>query len=220
MPEIKACLFDLDGVIVDTARYHYRAWKQLANDIGFDITEEDNERLKGVSRMRSLDIILEIGGVELDQKTKVKLAEMKNLRYVEDISLMDKTEILPGVEQFIQELKDSGIKVGLGSASKNSTMILEKINMLHYFDCIVDGNKIENAKPDPEVFLKGAAELNMNPENCAVFEDAIAGVEAARNAGMVCIGIGSVTTLQNADLVMSSFEGITWQIIKEKIINL
>ena len=220
MPEIKACLFDLDGVIVDTARYHYRAWKKLANDIGFDITEEDNELLKGVSRMRSLEIILEIGRVELDQKTKIKLAEMKNLRYIEDISLMDKTEILPGVESFIQELKSEGIKVGLGSASKNSTMILEKINMLHYSDCIVDGNKIANAKPDPEVFLLGAKELNTKAENCAVFEDAIAGIDAAINAGMVCVGIGSEKNLQHANIIIPSFEGISWQTIKEKLQSL
>lgn len=206
MTDIKACLFDLDGVIVDTAKYHYLAWKRLANELGFDFTEEDNERLKGVSRMKSLEILLEIGGKSFDEAVKEELAAKKNAWYVEYISQMDESEILPGVKKFMESLRANGIKTSLGSVSKNSMTILKNIGMVEYFDAIIDGNKISNAKPHPEVFLKGAEELGIDPKYCVVFEDAQAGIEAAIAAGMYSVGVGSPDILGRANFVISSFE--------------
>ncbi|GFR34633.1 beta-phosphoglucomutase [Thermobrachium celere] len=210
---IKGCIFDLDGVIVDTAKYHYLAWKRLANELGFEFTEEDNERLKGVSRMKSLEILLEIGNKQFDEETKIKLAEKKNGWYVEYISKMDESEILDGVKDFLTELREKGIKISLGSVSKNAMTILKNINLLPYFDAVIDGTKVTNAKPDPEVFLKAAQELGLKPEECCVFEDAVAGIEAARRANMKVIGVGSPEILSDADKVISGFKGVTSDIL-------
>ncbi|WP_321296524.1 beta-phosphoglucomutase [Marinifilum fragile] len=209
MGKISACIFDLDGVVVDTAKYHYIAWKSLANELGFDFTEEDNERLKGVSRMRSLDILLEIGGVELDEKTKLELADKKNKNYVEYILKMTPDEILPGVKDFFNELKAKEIKIALGSASKNAMTILNQLELTDYFDAVVDGTHVSNAKPDPEVFLKGAELLGVSPSECIVFEDAEAGVEAAINGNMKCVGIGSPDVLGKANIVVPGFVGFS-----------
>ena len=215
MSKIKACLFDLDGVIVDTAVYHYKAWKRLADELGINFTLEDNERLKGVSRMRSLDIILEIGGVTQTDAEKEELATRKNTWYVDMINQMKPDEILPGAKEFVQSCRDAGIKTALGSASKNSMTILEKTNIVDLFDAIIDGNKVSKAKPDPEVFLKGAEALNVLPAECVVFEDAIAGVEAAINGGMKVVGIGSATTLVGANLVVSGLDKMNLHILEE-----
>ena len=174
--EMRAAIFDLDGVIVDTAKYHYLAWKRLANELGFDFTEIDNERLKGVSRVRSLEILLEIGGLTLDDETKSQLAARKNDWYVEYISTMDASEILPGAAEYLQSIRAKGIKTALGSASKNAPLILERLGISSFFDSIVDANKVSKAKPDPEVFLCAAQELNISPAECVVFEDAEAGI--------------------------------------------
>jgi len=204
--EIKACLFDLDGVVVDTARYHYLAWKKIADDLGFSFSLHDNERLKGVSRMESLDILLEIGKIKVDLKTKEELAATKNSLYVSYIQKMTPDEILPGVIRFLDELHNSGMLIALGSASKNAMSILDKINISQKFDAIIDGNKVSKAKPDPEVFLKGAIELGIDPQYCLVFEDAQAGIDAARNGGMHIIGIGQPENLTNAEFVIPGFE--------------
>lgn len=213
---IEACLFDLDGVVVDTAKYHFIAWKALAKELGFEFSIEDNERLKGVSRMQSLEILLEIGGKQFSEPEKLEMAGKKNTLYVSFIEKMTPEEILPGVKNFLQELKNAGIKIALGSASKNAPMILEHIQLTEMFDAIVDGNSITEAKPNPEVFLKGAEKLKVLPENCVVFEDAIAGIEAAQNAGMFSIGIGEQETLGFADLVIPGFDGFTL----EKLLNI
>ena len=198
----KACIFDLDGVIVDTAKYHFLAWKRLTDDLGIIFTEEDNERLKGVSRMASLDIILEIGGKKLAVSEKNDLADLKNKWYVERIARMTPDEILPGTLEFINELKRNSIKIALGSASRNTPMILERIGINNVFDAVADGNSVHKAKPDPEVFFKAAGMLGVEAARCAVFEDALAGVEAALNAGMICIGIGDRRILKNAHMVV------------------
>ena len=203
MSIIKACIFDLDGVIVDTAVYHYKAWKRLANKLGFDFTEQDNEKLKGVSRVRSLELILQWGGITKTKAEQEELATLKNTWYVEMISHMTPTEILPGAKEFVETCRAAGIKTALGSASKNSMTILDKINLSGLFDAVIDGNKVSKPKPDPEVFLKGAEALNIAPINCVVFEDAIAGVEAAINGGMKVVGIGSPQVLTGANLVVS-----------------
>jgi len=210
----KACIFDLDGVIVDTAKYHYLAWKRLANELGFEFTEKDNERLKGVSRMASLEILLSVGGIRIeDERVKEELATKKNNWYVEYIKQMTKDEILPGVEDFLKLLKDNGIKIAIGSASKNTMTILERIGIKDMFDAIIDGTKITKAKPDPEVFLKAAEELRVHPVNCCVFEDAIAGIEAAKTAQMKVIGVGNPSILSKADKVIESFVGYGIELI-------
>ncbi len=204
----KACLFDLDGVLVDTARFHYLAWKDLAQRLGFHFTGEDNERLKGVSRMDSLEILLEIGGIRLSQDDKLKYATQKNNLYLTYIETMTPEDILPGALEFMKAVRREGIKTALGSVSKNAGLILEKTGLLPLFDAVVDGNLISRAKPDPEVFLKGAGLLGVPAHSCIVFEDAVAGVEAAHRAGMKCVGIGSPEILKDADLVVPGFAGL------------
>ena len=214
MHQIKGFLFDLDGVIVDTAIYHYQAWRRMANELGFDISEEFNERLKGVSRMESLEIILHQGGITLPDDRKVALATQKNSWYLELVSRMTPNDILPGVPEFFAQVQQAGLKTALGSVSKNAGLILERIGMKEAFDAIIDGNKIVKGKPDPEVFLKGAEELGLLPIECVVFEDAVAGVEAAKRAGMFAVGIGSPHVLMQADLVVPSLEGLTLDAIR------
>jgi beta-phosphoglucomutase len=199
----RACIFDLDGVIVDTAKYHFLAWKRLTDDLGIIFTEKDNERLKGVSRLASLDIILELGGKKLTVPEKKELADLKNKWYVERIDRMTPEEILPGTIEFINELKRNNVKIALGSASRNTPMILDRVGLNNIFDAVADGNSVHKAKPDPEVFLKAAGLLSVDAGRCAVFEDALAGVEAALNAGMICIGIGDKNILKDAHMVVS-----------------
>ena len=206
---IKAFLFDLDGVIVDTAVYHYQAWKRLANELGFDISEEFNERLKGVSRTDSLDLILDYGGLTLPAERKVELAAQKNGWYLDLVSRMTPDDILPGVATFFSQVRKAGLLTALGSVSKNAPMILERIGMTDVFDAIIDGTKISKGKPDPEVFTKGADELEVSPAECVVFEDAVAGVEAGKRGGMFVVGIGSPDVLTQADLVASSLGALT-----------
>lgn len=199
---MKGAIFDLDGVIVDTAKYHYLAWKRLAEELGFEFRESHNERLKGVSRMRSLEILLEVGGLRFSEDEKLKLADKKNKWYVEYISRIDESELLRGAREYLVKLKNSGIKIALGSASKNSPIILERLKIAGLFDSVVDGNKVSRAKPDPEVFLTTAKELGLKPSDCVVYEDAEAGIEAARTAGMGTVGIGSRDILKYADIVV------------------
>lgn len=200
---IKAVIFDLDGVIVDTAHYHYIAWKRLANEIGIDLTIEDNERLKGVSRMRSLDIILELGGVTLTDQEKEDLANKKNVWFVEYLEQMKPDEIFPGVKPLLKELREQGLRIGLASSSKNAKTVLNLLMIGEEFDTVVDGTMVVNSKPDPEVFLLTARNLGVDPKECLVFEDAEAGVEAAHNAGMKCIGVGTTLQLNKADRIIA-----------------
>lgn len=205
---IKGFLFDLDGVIVETAIFHYQAWRKMANDLGFDISEEFNEGLKGISRMDSLNLILEHGNIVLTESEKMDWATKKNEHYLTLVSKMTANDILPGVKEFFTQIKQTDIKIALGSVSKNAKMILEGVGLINEFDAIIDGTKITKGKPDPEVFLKGAVELGLSPEECLVFEDAVAGVEAGKNAGMMVVGIGKTEVLTKADIVFSSFEKI------------
>jgi beta-phosphoglucomutase len=198
---IKACIFDLDGVIVDTAHYHYLAWKRLAHELGHDLTELENEQLKGVSRMQSLDIVLNLAGVSLNQPHKELLAEKKNAWFKEYIERMTPEEIFPGVPGLINELKENGIKVGLASSSKNAPTVIRRLGIENVFETVVDGSMIRNTKPDPEIFLITARRLGIKPQHCVVIEDAEAGVEAALAAGMKCIGIGSPLLLRNANAI-------------------
>jgi beta-phosphoglucomutase len=209
-----ACIFDLDGVIVDTAKYHFLAWKKLTDKLDIHFTEEDNERLKGVSRMASLDIILEIGHRTLDEKLKLEYATLKNKWYVDYISKMTPAEILPGSVDFILELRKENIRIAIGSASKNTPLILERVGIKDLFDAVSDGNIISKAKPDPEVFLKAADMVGVKPADCVVFEDAVAGVQAALNAGMICIGIGSPMILTRAHYVVQGLNEMNFEKLK------
>jgi beta-phosphoglucomutase len=207
MSTIKAFIFDLDGVIVDTAVYHFKAWKKLANTLGFDFTEAQNEQLKGISRIDSLNLILGWGGVKKTTSEVQELATLKNKWYVEMIDKMTAQEILPGVQSLLASLKSQGIKCALGSASKNAGLILERTGLTSFFDVVVDGNSVSASKPNPEVFLKAAQLLQVAPQQCVVFEDALAGIEAAKNADMQVIGIGEAKILENADWVLPNLEG-------------
>lgn len=204
----KAFIFDLDGVIVDTAKYHFLAWQKIANRLGIDFTHEHNEQLKGVSRIRSLDLILTLGGKEITQEEKEQYLLEKNEDYLQYIINMKEDEILEGVVPVLQYLKDNGQKIALGSASKNARPILEKVNIIHFFDAIVDGNDVTNAKPDPEVFLRAAQLLGASALNSIVFEDSVAGVQAANVAGMISIGIGDAKTLHEAQYNFNDFTEI------------
>ncbi len=200
MIEVKGAIFDLDGVIVDTAKYHYLAWKRLANEeLGFDFTEEQNEMLKGVSRVRSLEILLELGGQTRTAEEQEALCAKKNDWYVDSIKSIDESEILKGAKDYLIQLRKKGILISLGSASKNAVPILEGLGIIDLFDAIIDGNKVSKAKPDPEVFLKGAEALGLDPKDCVVFEDSAAGVEAAKAGGMYAVGIGTPEALPLAD---------------------
>ena len=202
--DIGGAIFDLDGVLVDTAKYHYLAWKRLAGEFGFDFTEADNERLKGVSRMRSLEILLEIGGIAISDDEKEKAAARKNDRYVEYLMTLDESALLPGAKAYLARLRENGISVALGSASRNAPLILDRLNIAAMFDAVIDGNSVTKAKPDPEVFLKGARALGIAPANCVVFEDALAGIEAAKTGGMKVIAMGKRELLPGADRYVTS----------------
>jgi beta-phosphoglucomutase len=202
---IKGFIFDLDGVIVDTAKYHYLAWKKLANELGFEFTEQQNEMFKGVSRNRCLEILLDLGNVDASPEQFNKWMIEKNEDYLGYIDKMDATEILPNVNRVLQFLKDNNQPIGLGSASKNAQPILKKVGLRSYFNTIVDGNHVTRAKPDPEVFLLAAEQMNVSQENCVVFEDSLAGIQAANVANMVSVGIGDTKILHEADYNFNDF---------------
>jgi beta-phosphoglucomutase len=203
--DMRAAIFDLDGVIVDTAKYHYLAWKRLASELGFDFTEGDNERLKGVSRVRSLEILLEIGGLDRASSEREALAARKNGWYVEHISSMNPDELLPGAVDYIHYIRGKGVKTALASASKNAPLILDRLGIASLFDVVIDGTKVVAAKPDPEIFNRAAQGLGVPNSECVVFEDAEAGVDAARRAGMGSVGVGHPAILKDADMVIPGF---------------
>ena len=204
----KAFIFDLDGVIVDTAKYHFIAWQKIATQLGIEFTLEHNEQLKGVSRVRSLELILELGKIEASQEDKNKWLIQKNENYLSYLVDMDESELLPGILPILKYLKENNQKIALGSASKNARPILEKTGILSYFDAIVDGNDVSNAKPDPEVFLQAAKLLGISNENSIVFEDSVAGIQAANTAKMTSIGIGEKEILFEADFIFEDFTHI------------
>jgi len=199
---IRAALFDLDGVLVDTAKYHYLAWKRLADELGFAFTPEHNERLKGVSRMRSLEILLEVGGLHPPAAEREKMAAQKNAWYVEMLGELTESDVLPGAREALQAMRERGIRTALGSASRNTPLILDKLRIAPLLDAVIDGNIAGRAKPDPQVFLLGAQALGVAPAECVVFEDALAGIEAAHAGGMAAVGVGAAENLPGADLLV------------------
>ena len=213
----KAFIFDLDGVIVDTAKYHFLAWKELAEHLGFDFTEEQNELLKGVSRVRSLEILLDLGKVELSSAEKESYLKEKNEQYLKYISTMKTDEILPGIEELLHFLNKEKVRFALGSASKNARLILKNLDLLDLFDAIVDGNDVSTAKPDPEVFLIASEKLGADPAECIVVEDALAGIQAARAAGMTSVAIGDPEVLTGANYNLNNTEELTVDFARELI---
>ena len=206
-------IFDLDGVIVDTAKYHYLAWKNLADELDIPFTEEENENFKGVSRKRCLELLLEMGNIQVSQEQFDSWLQEKNQDYLSYIATMDESEILPDVLKVLDYLKERNIPMALGSASKNAIPILEKVKLMPYFNTVVDGNAVSKAKPDPEVFMIAARELGMAPENCVVFEDALAGIEAANVAGMTSVGIGDAEVLSDANYNFKDFTEINFEFL-------
>ena len=211
---MKGFIFDLDGVIVDTAKYHYLAWKHLADHLGIPFTPEDNERFKGVSRRRCLELLLEMGGLTVPREQFDAWLQEKNADYLKYISRMDASEILPGVPQVLDYLWEKEIPMALGSASKNAVPILEKVGLTRYFRTVVDGTQVTKAKPDPEVFLIAASRLELAAADCVVIEDALAGIEAANSAGMFSLGIGDPNVLSEADRVFADFTQISLDFIE------
>ena len=213
----KGFIFDLDGVIVDTAKYHYLAWKKLAESIDINFSESENEQLKGVSRIKSLEKILEWGNKTISEDDFMKLMAMKNDDYLTYINKMDEKEILPDVERVLNYLIQKEQGIALGSASKNASTILKKVSLYKKFEAIVDGNDVLKGKPNPEVFLKAATALSINPQQCIVFEDSVAGIQAANSAGMISIGIGNDAVLNEADFVFKNFTEMDNSFLNELI---
>jgi beta-phosphoglucomutase len=213
----KGFIFDLDGVIVDTAKYHYLAWKNLANDLNIPFTEAQNEELKGVSRVQSLEKILDWGRLSISEADFDSIMDGKNNKYLSYITNMTEEEILPDVKKTLDFLISEKQKIALGSASKNARSILEKVSLIDSFQAIVDGNNVTKAKPNPEVFIKAAQEIGAASKDCIVFEDSIAGIQAANAAGMISVGIGDKMILTEADYVFKDFTEMSNEFLTELI---
>lgn len=202
----KACIFDMDGVIVDTVPAHFVAWKSMADELNIPFNEIDNEQLKGVSRTESMKRILKMGGQTRTDEEILEMTNKKNHVYVDIISKMTPNDILPGVVPFLDLLKENNIRIALGSSSKNAPTILKAIGLEDYFEVSIDGNQIAHSKPHPEVFLLGADRMGLKPEECVVFEDAISGVQAAKRGNFKCIGVGDPAVLGEADKVVPNLK--------------
>lgn len=212
-----ACIFDLDGVIVETSDAHFKAWQRLAESLGISFGEEFNEQLKGVSRRKSIEKILALDDRELPEEEIQQLMDKKNGWYQDSIAELTPSDILEGIPEFLERLQEMEISLGIGSSSKNAPYIIDYLQLNDTFEVIIDGNKVENTKPDPEVFLKGAKALNANPARTIVFEDAASGVEAANAGGFISVGVGSEEYLGDADLVISDFIGLTPEKLFKKL---
>ncbi len=210
---MKAFIFDLDGVIVDTVQYHYESWVKLASSLGFQLNPIIQEKLKGISRMASLDLVLAQGGITATPEQKVEYAKQKNDWYLESLSSVNDNVVLPGVKEFLISTKEAKLKMAIGSASKNAKTILAKTSIYKSFDTIKDGNDVKNSKPDPEVFLKAAKSLKVKPSEAVVFEDSEKGIIAAKAGGFMCVGIGSSDVLTDADIVMEDLTHISAEMI-------
>jgi len=209
-PRFKAVIFDLDGVLTDTARFHYIAWKKMASGLGITIDEDFNETLKGIDRMMSLERILEHGKLRLPLEDKQRLAFEKNEHYKELTASMTRKDLLPGALERLDELKSLGLKISLASASKNAPAILESLGISGYFDSVADPSLVAHGKPAADIFLLAAAPLHVRPEECLGVEDAEAGVTAIHAAGMQALGVGDPTVLAAADRVVPGLDAFTF----------
>lgn len=207
--QIKGCIFNLDGVVVDTAKYHYTAWRRLANQLGFDFSPEQHETLRGLSRMASLEKILEWGDIYMTEAEKLHWSDVKNNWYVELISNLKPGDVLPGALLFLRQVRESGLKIALSSASRSARQVLRSTHLEPYFDVVIDGYNIRKVKPDPESFLLAAQALDLLPSACLVFEDSALGVRAAATGGFMVVGVGQPEYLPDAHLVIPGFENLT-----------
>lgn len=208
---VKGFIFDLDGVITDTAEYHYLAWKELADELGITIDYSFNEQLKGISRMDSLDRILAHGN-QSDRFTQIKkeeLANKKNSNYVELIQKVSKKDLLPGIMSLLEDLKANNIKIALASASKNGPFILDRLEIADYFDAVVDPSTLKNGKPDPEIFVKAAEFINVLPTEAVGVEDAEAGVDSINAAGMFSVGVGTPESMAKANFIVTDTKDLS-----------
>ena len=203
---IRAFIFDLDGVITDTAEYHYRGWKRLADEEGLSFTREDNEQLRGIPRRESLMLILK-DRVYPEEEIQ-EMMERKNGYYLQFIKEISPRDLLPGAKELLEEIRAAGLKNALGSASKNAGEVIERLGIQSLFDAISDGHTVERQKPAPDLFLHAAQQLSLSPAECVVVEDAAAGVEAARSGGFRSIGLGPAERVGKADVVFPSLAGI------------
>ncbi|MET3210329.1 UNVERIFIED_CONTAM: beta-phosphoglucomutase [Paenibacillus sp. PvR008] len=214
---MKAVIFDLDGVITDTAEYHFQAWGSLAATLGIPFDREFNEQLKGISRIESLDKILARGdrANAYSDDDKRELAAQKNTEYQRLISALTPADVLPGIRALLAELRDAGIRIALASASKNAAFILERLELTYYFDSVVDVTAIRHGKPDPEIFLSGAANLGVQPADCIGIEDAQAGIQAIKSAGMFAVGVGTPSQMQGADIVVATTAELSLRMLED-----
>jgi len=203
---IKGLIFDLDGVIVDTAHYHYLSWREISRDLNIDFTVKDNENLKGVSRIDSLNYILKLGSLSFNTEEKNNLLDKKNNIYKHSISSLGKKNILKGVEKILSKAREKKMLLAVGSSSKNAKMIVEKLNLTHLFQAVVDGTMVKKTKPDPEVFLKAAKKMNLKSSECIVFEDAESGVIAAKKGGFHVVSVGNINIRNIGDVYVESLE--------------
>jgi len=203
--QAKALIFDLDGVVVFTDKYHYLGWKKLADENGWRFDEEFNNNLRGVSRMKSLELMLEYNGLDLPEDEKNRLADRKNEYYKELLQRINESDLYPGAVGFVKKVRERGLKTALASSSKNAHAVLVALDLEPLFDAVVTGNDITQSKPDPEIFLLAAKKMGMKPEDCVVFEDAGSGVESAHRAGMRAVGVGPVETVGAAEIVMQDY---------------
>lgn len=207
--DIKAVIFDLDGVLVTTDELHFAAWKALAEELGIKgFSKADNARQRGVSRMASLEVVLEKTDRKFSDEEKAELAEKKNDMYVKSLSKLSRADVLPGVFRFIEYIKSKDIKAAVGSASKNTPLILEKTELADKFDAVSCGLDTTRSKPDPEVFLIAAEKLGIEPKDCVVVEDSDAGVEAAKAGGMYAIAVGAAEPNPKADVAVKSIDSL------------
>jgi beta-phosphoglucomutase len=217
MAKIKACLFDLDGVICDSGKFHFLSWKRMASELGFELSQDFSDTLKGLNRTDSLRKILDFGKILISDDEKIVWANKKNEWYLEFVNEMTPSDIFPGVVKILEEAKSKEFKIALVSNSKNANLVLENLNLTAYFEHIIDGNMVENGKPDPEIYRKAIEIFDLKPKECLVFEDSYEGVKASLAAGCKTVGIGDMKMLKKADLVISDFEDITFQEILECI---
>lgn len=210
---IKAVVFDLDGVLVDTDRFHYQAWKRILGELGKEFTQEDNEQIKGVARLKSLEILLKMKDIDMSEVEKMRVLRKKNNWYLEYVTEVDRESILSGVEEFLELLKFNGYRTAIASTSDNTSIILELTGLKKYFDVVIDGYQVKSPKPNPEVYLVSAMALNLEPNECAVFEDSRAGVLAAKRAGMHVVAV-SERPIGVADKWIRSLEDLDMDVLK------
>ncbi|MCB0734331.1 MAG: beta-phosphoglucomutase [Bacteroidetes bacterium] len=214
---MQACIFDLDGVLTDTAEQHFQSWSVIAQKFGFSLTEHHNESLKGVSRPNSLQKILDWAGASVSESEFEALLAEKNEHYLNGIRLLGTQDILPGVQIFLDDLHQHAIRCAVGSSSRNAPLILDRLELTNYFETVSDGNSVQQTKPAPDVFLHAAQELGVPPENCVVFEDAASGVEAARAANMTVVGIGDYDNLHRANFCLPNLEGFSFGELQRRL---